>query len=386
METQLYIPKKIKVGYQKREDNTYSKRLAYIIYFDDKGKLRKETSWQGWRDHKQPVEDYDNEPTEGFVLHKDIKRYNWSHFSSHRTMIRVYDPRGVEFEITTENLIGILMNSDCSKRALSGKYVYAWAGPELVLLPTTCEEYDQAANFTVLQAAKIGVKDLVAGCSYKTKKEDDLVYVGKYMWYDFGNWYRSDKANTRAGKKHYIFTSDDGKTFLLKSGLEFLAVKNSDTIVSNFAEIIEKFQKNPHSSDIVKWEVVPCEVNLETGTRPYYGSPMLTDDGVYFQMHGDTIIQYQLHARFKYNNNPNVEVEKYTLEGFTVSEQYKLNSTNNSQIKEMKSGRDGYSSYYYNRPAEPKYSAEEIQKQGYGYLFVTLENGKRIKVKSLYEL
>ena len=384
METQLYIPKKIKVGYQKRED-TYSKRLAYIIYFDDKGKLRKETSWQGWRDHKQPVEDYDNEPTEGFVLHKDIKRYNWSHFSSHRTMIRVYDPRGVEFEITTENLIGILMNSDCSKRALSGKYVYAWAGPELVLLPTSCEEYDQAANYTVLQAAKIGAKDLVAGCSYKTKKEDDLVYVGKYMWYEFGNWYYSDKPNTRVGKKHYIFTEDDGKSFLLKSSLDFLAVKNSDALVSNFAEIIEKFQKNPHSSDIVKWEVIPCEVDLETGMRQYNCTPALKGDSVYFKMSGDTVIQYQLQAQFKYNNTAKVDEEKYTPDGFTVSEMYKLDVANKAQIKEVRETMR-YSGYYYNRPAERHYSAEEIQKHGYGNLFVILENGKRTKVKNLYEL
>jgi hypothetical protein len=383
METQLYIPKKIKVGYQKRED-TYSKRLAYIIYFDDKGKLRKETSWQGWRDHKQPVEGYDNEPTEGFVLHKDIKRYNWSHFSSHRTMIRVYDPRGVEFEITTENLIGILMNSDCSKRALSGKFVYAWSGPELVLLPTSCEEYEQAANYTVLQAAKVGVKDLVPGCSYKTKKEEDLVYVGKYMWYEFSNWYYgNDKPNTRTGRKCHIFTADDGKSFLLKSSLDFLAVKNSDALVNNFADIVEKFQKNPHSSDIVKWEVVPCEVDLETGTRQYYNSPCLKGDGVYFQMHGDILVQYQLRAEFKYHNTAKADEEKYTLDGFTVSEQYKLNSTNKSQIKEVKSSNR---SYYYNNPPEPRYSAEEIQKHGYGNLFVILENGKRTRVKTLYDL
>lgn len=385
METQLYIPKKIKVGYQKRED-TYSKRLAYIIYFDDKGKLRKETSWQGWRDHKQPVEDYDNEPTEGFVLHKDIKRYNWSHFSSHRTMIRVYDPRGVEFEITTENLIGILMNSDCSKRALSGKYVYAWSGPELVLLPTSCEEYEQAANYTVLQAAKIGAKDLVAGCSYKTKKEDDLVYVGKYMWYEFSNWYRSDKSNTRAGRKYYIFTGDDGKSFMLKSSLDFLAVKNSDSLVSNFAEIIEKFQRNPHSSDIVKWEVVPCEVNLETSTPQYSYSPTLKES-VYFKMNGDTVCQYELHAQFKYNNDPNVGQPKYTLTGYTVNDQYKVDTTNKSQVKDSQDNRDsGYSSYYYNRPQDPNYSAVDLQKHEYGHLFVTLENGKRVKVKNLYEL
>ena len=169
MKTQLFIPKKIKVGYQKRED-TYTKKLAYIIYYDNKGVLRKEKSWESWRSKDIPVEEFDNNPQDGFVLHKDIKRYNWGNFSSKRTMIRVYDPRGIEFEITPDNLIGVLMNSDCSKRGLSGKYVYAWSGTELVLLPTSAEEYDKAGTYTELQSGSIGVKDLVEGCSYKTKK------------------------------------------------------------------------------------------------------------------------------------------------------------------------------------------------------------------------
>lgn len=38
----LYIPEKIKVGYQER--------LAYVIYYDHTGKLRKEPSWRNWID------------------------------------------------------------------------------------------------------------------------------------------------------------------------------------------------------------------------------------------------------------------------------------------------------------------------------------------------
>ena len=47
MKTQLFIPDKIKVGYNERED-TYTKKLAYVIYYDQKGVLRKETSWKNW--------------------------------------------------------------------------------------------------------------------------------------------------------------------------------------------------------------------------------------------------------------------------------------------------------------------------------------------------
>ncbi|NJO64998.1 MAG: hypothetical protein HC836_44870 [Richelia sp. RM2_1_2] len=41
MKSKLIIPNEIVVGYQKRTD-TYSGKLAYVVYKDDKGILRKE--------------------------------------------------------------------------------------------------------------------------------------------------------------------------------------------------------------------------------------------------------------------------------------------------------------------------------------------------------
>lgn len=71
MQTKLTIPSRIKVGYQKRGD-TYTGNLAYVIYFDHKGVLRKETSWKGWCDSKLGSHEFDNVPTEGFVLNKKV--------------------------------------------------------------------------------------------------------------------------------------------------------------------------------------------------------------------------------------------------------------------------------------------------------------------------
>src|SRR6056300_218958 len=100
MKTQLYIPKKINVGYQKR-GGTYTGKLAYIIYWDDKGVLRKETSWQSWRDQKIDNTEIENVPIEGFVLNKGVggQRESWG-WNARNEYIRVYDPRGFEFEIS----------------------------------------------------------------------------------------------------------------------------------------------------------------------------------------------------------------------------------------------------------------------------------------------
>ena len=106
MKTNIFIPKRINVGYQERSD-TYTGKLGYIIYYDEKGKLRKETSWQNWRDDSIPSNEFENEPIKGFILNKKAGGYKYS-WNTRQTYCRVFDPRGFEFEITIENLLYIL--------------------------------------------------------------------------------------------------------------------------------------------------------------------------------------------------------------------------------------------------------------------------------------
>ena len=135
--TNIYIPQKIHVGYQNRED-TYTGKLAYVIYTDGSGKKRKEISFNNWRDKSIPVDDYDNEPTEGFVLNKKTGgvEESWSHYAR-LSYVRVYDPRGFEFEISIPNLLWILQECNSTKgKGLEGEFVYGWNGKDLVLVPT----------------------------------------------------------------------------------------------------------------------------------------------------------------------------------------------------------------------------------------------------------
>lgn len=43
----IFIPKKVKVGYRSRND-TFTGKLAYVNYLNDKNKWALEKSWQGW--------------------------------------------------------------------------------------------------------------------------------------------------------------------------------------------------------------------------------------------------------------------------------------------------------------------------------------------------
>jgi hypothetical protein len=171
MNSTIYIPKRINVGYQDRK-GTYTGKLAYVIYYDAKGVLRKEKSWQSWRDEKIDNTEYDNVPTEGFVLNK-MAGGGCRGWDARQTYSRVYDPRGFEFEITMPNLLYVLENANCMKgKGLEGKFVYGWEGTELVLIPEAAPEFGKHQEFSALLAGEsIKGKDLIAGGTFLEANE-----------------------------------------------------------------------------------------------------------------------------------------------------------------------------------------------------------------------
>ena len=206
MNTNIFVPSKINVGFQNRKD-TYTGKLAYVIYFDEKGKLRKQASWDSWRDENIPNEIYENEPTEGFVLNKKAggveESWGWN---PRKTYTRVYDPRGFEFEITVPNLLWILENCDCIKgKGLEGQFVYGWDGKELVLVPVESPDYKeiQEKNQIIHNNEFVKAKDLIVGATYEMLNGDRYVYMGKYDRYDelvnyyfrYNRYYNSERKN-----------------------------------------------------------------------------------------------------------------------------------------------------------------------------------------------
>ena len=163
----LNIPQTLKVGFNERGD-TYTGKLAYVTYVNAKGEIAKQVSWDGWRNKNIDVETYDNEPMEGFVLNRHAGGYK-SGWNFRQSKCRVYDPRGFEFEITIENLLFILQECTSTRgKGLEGKFVYAWSGPDLVLLPVDSEDY-KASTSLINKKEKITVKTLKLGASYKGK-------------------------------------------------------------------------------------------------------------------------------------------------------------------------------------------------------------------------
>ena len=208
--TVFNIPEKIHVGYQNRDD-TYTGKLAYVIYTDDKGKLRKERSWNGWRDHKIDSQDFENIPTDGFVLNKKVGETRWG-WNPRKAWVRVYDPRGFEFEISVANLLFIL--EECSSlkgKGLEGEFVYAWDSAELVLLPITSQEYKESLAYKKACKTKVTKKDMQEGCCYLTKTGDEVMYLGRMPFWDFQYEYSPYRLEFTGEKKHIFVHINDNE-------------------------------------------------------------------------------------------------------------------------------------------------------------------------------
>jgi len=268
VDVKMFIPKTIKVGYQNR-GGTYTGKLAYVIYVDDKGKVRKENSWNSWRDHKIKPEDFDNEPTSGFVLNKKAGGVSWSHWTRN-TYVRVYDPRNFEFEISIPNLLFILQECSAIKgKGLEGEFVYAWSGTELVLLPVDCEEYKECVKHTERQKIKFDKKDLKEGFSYILKDGTEVLYLGRFPYNN--KTYGSDF--NPVGRKHVFLHLNKGKyddPYIALSGFTKIAECTSSSAVPQYPDEYDKFRKSVYCADVKS-----VRVNKTTFSESYDGKTTL---------------------------------------------------------------------------------------------------------------
>ena len=251
MSSQLYIPDELAVGYQERS-GTYTGKLAYVIYKDKSGKLRKEASWNSWRSNKIEPSYYKNEPTEGFVLNKKVGGYK-SDWNFRQAYVRVYDPRGFEFEITVPNLIFILENCDCTRgKGLEGKFVYAWDKKDLVLLPTNTQSYKQSNNFTELQSQNVRTKSLVKGYTYTTKKQEDWIYIDKLPIHRNGSSnYTERLSRSNNDLTQFIFYREGNFRAFDNIPKTFACVK-SDVVHPDYADLLDAYMKSPIGSPVIR--------------------------------------------------------------------------------------------------------------------------------------
>lgn len=331
-------------------------------------------------------------------------------------MIRVYDPRGIEFEITPENLIGILTETTVSKRGMEGEFVYAWKGTEIILLPVGSEEYQNASKFTALQDQKVSAHDLKEGHSYTTKKGEELIYMGRFEWFSWKHYYGEDKG--RVGKKQHIFCTPDGKAHPGYADVQYdedddnayraemaraqkkligafcpyepskLASCNTTEPVSNFAELIENLKKDIHTSKVIKVECKPAKVDLRSKRKDgsyeydYHRDRAPTPKKpIYYKDNGDSIVSYLINPHYEIMRD-DTETNKYRpeLKGFTLASQrvYKKDTLSSNYTPERTT--------WTRQPAV--YSTETIEKKLADMVdvYIEIEGGHRINFNNIEEL
>lgn len=390
MKSQLNIPTKIRVGCVERND-TYTKRLGYVIYYDEKGKLRKEASFEGWRDKKIPAVDYDNIPTEGFVLNKKAGGYSsgWNHRA---TYCRIFDPRGFEFEISIPNLLFILQETNSIKgKGLEGEFVYSWEGKDIVLLPVSSQEYKQSAEFTSLKTLKVGKADVVEGCTYLTKDQKEVIYLGRYNWYqmDYDRNYRYKFVSDQNKQHIFVYVDkiensfESTSPYLLAKGFTGLAKRLSTDPISNFAEIFDKFSKSRFSTKPIGLESKPStikfpSINLDS-TSTYNEQP---SGDFYLRDNENNYTRYSIQPIKEYENHHN-----YQNRGQILFKGYDLVQSGGVEFKDgiLKTNTNrgtGYSNYSYNRSDKNYrfYTQEELEKKGFTNVLVKLESGNKVEI------
>jgi len=292
LKTNIFIPTKVKVGYNLRS-GCYTGKLAYVIYWKD-NEWKQKKSWEDWIENYANVEkqqeiideynktvefnisrgytrdnikidnfndvpsyyrrklydditlepkEYNNEPLEGYVLNKKVGGYDtgWNH---RQTYCRVYDPRGFEFEITIENLLYILENTNSIVgKGLEGKFILGWVDKKIVLIPEKSPDYKQMMNFTNVQSNKLSAKELVDGYVYVNKTLLKKVYLGKHIEYEKYHYKNHDYTKNKTKKYFwYDIKSDSIET---TSGLTSFSHKESDEIYDDYSTVYEKLLSSP---------------------------------------------------------------------------------------------------------------------------------------------
>lgn len=270
----LFIPKRILVGFQHRSD-TFTGKLAYVIYYDHRGQLRKEASWNSWRLQSIEPQELENLPVEGFVLNKKVGGKRWSR---RNTYIRVYDPRQFEVEISVPNLLYILSHCDCLRgKGLSGKFVYAWDGADLVLLPYDTEDYQQCRRYSDRQSKSISFKDLIVGATYNDHKGNLLTYIGRWFYYNHIHIYEGKTNTFSPPKKQHIFW--DGVCF--RPITKAVAELTSQECTPNLFDLTETYLVSIHGSRTVELFTKPIPKSLQV--RDQFTCVAQESPGVYFE-------------------------------------------------------------------------------------------------------
>ena len=282
-----------------------------MIYYDQKGKLRKEVSWNGWRDKSIEPQEFSNEPTSGFVLNKKVGDYksSWSHRHAY---CRVYDPRNFEIEISIENLLYILENNSSIKgKGLEGLFVYGWDDKNLILIPTDSPDYKEMMKLNDLrhEKKKFDSKNMIIGATYKTNQNYELIYLGRY--------YESNEDNKET-KSYFFYDRDNkwSKITIIKSLTGNIIDVIDENCVEDYANLMDELLKSSYYSTREQKYDEYKDYTLEEFKNGFYKRNGFYSSKYYAEVNGKIKKYYYIdryYGYWRHSSNTEPKYSVYTL-------------------------------------------------------------------------
>lgn len=258
----FYIPDKLKVGF-----NTYDKGklIGYFIYWDEKGKLRKETSWEGWRDKNLDPAEMENKPLEGFRVYRVRNGYRYSLWEQRDAKMMVEHPTmNCLFEITPANFLELITANGVDKNGtILTPCIMAWDGPSLVLMSTQSPEYAE----TVEHSAKVKSLKILkpeVGHTYRNKQGFVDTYLGRKVIYEEKVYENAEDAKKHKALDTKVFYPSRG----WRSNENYYEIKKYNVYVlrngggyHQYVKTCPNFVSEVEDAEVLSEEVCTKEIN-----------------------------------------------------------------------------------------------------------------------------
>lgn len=151
---------KMYVGFQRQRylDSDEPRILGFVVpYGETKAHKKRIETVNRWANNKEDCRVIDNKPMRGFKLKEVVSRHSTSN-----KFFRVLDPRGFELELSTDNVLDLILNSTFVKGEIIEECIWT-QNNGVYLVPTDSEKYKTLKN-----AVKKGSPTITTGKYYNS--------------------------------------------------------------------------------------------------------------------------------------------------------------------------------------------------------------------------
>jgi hypothetical protein len=211
---------------------------------------------------------------------------------------------------------------------------------------------------------------MVPGCAYTDKNQKKLIYLGRFNWYEKLG-YRKSKANGNIDMKmHHIFKEEGSNQdeYRILDGFTQLATRDTDTPVSNYAELIEEFSKAKYASLPIGFE--------DKVTTPDWSQEM--DDYWLSRWFGNHLFMkddennYTKVSIYR-DRDYNYQTKKYELKGYYINYERDYTLLDSNNFRSQWSEKNDYRNRKY-------YTIDELKGLIFHEIFIKLESGRLVRI------